>query len=482
MTNRKCQTLTFKQKMELRQYKDLHLDMKNKELARWASEHFGLRVIESTICRILKNKKSFLAVALPQNRKRNKECHVLEIEKQLYLWFVAIREQRICVSDDMLIMKAKAMHERLLQEKSLNDCQYSKGWLEGFKKRHGIKMRVLHGESGSVVLTEDVWDRFAQLKARIATYELKDVFNMDETGLFYKLKPNRTLANAHVPGEKSSKERIIVTLTCNMDGSVKLPPLVINRAMKPRAFSRRNIKNPANLGIQWFANKKVWMTGDIFEQFLLQFDLKMLSLGRTRVLLLLDNAPRHIWSHLQDRLKVTAVAFLPPLTTSRFQPLDAGIIRSFKMQYRKLLIQRQLDDFDAGQVTNIDVYDAVLMIEKSWTDVVTSQTIVNCWKHCGLVPYQDSRDDRMERDIDLNADCEDSDLAVQLQETEDLLTNLSVQYLVDMNCVDYLSFDSPLNAPTFQLVSLLEFDSPSPAPVREEEQQNEEEEEASATA
>jgi hypothetical protein len=41
-----------------------------------------------------------------------------------------------------------------------------------------------------------------------------------------------------------------------MDGSMKLPPLVIYDALKPRAFSSRNIQNLQNLGIMWYANKK----------------------------------------------------------------------------------------------------------------------------------------------------------------------------------------------------------------------------------
>ena len=57
-----------------------------------------------------------------------------------------------------------------------------------------------------------------------------------------------------------------------------------------------------------------------------------------------------------SRLRVTQLEFLPPNTTSCFQPMDVGIIASFKAQYRKLLIQHQIDCISIGKSFVIDVY------------------------------------------------------------------------------------------------------------------------------
>ena len=84
---------------------------------------------------------------------------------------------------------------------------------------------------------------------------------MDETSLFHRLEPNRTLVTKRLFG----KERITVALTANADGSIILLPLVINQYLKPWAFIRKHILNPKNLGIQWHANKKERMTTQIFE-------------------------------------------------------------------------------------------------------------------------------------------------------------------------------------------------------------------------
>ena len=79
-----------------------------------------------------------------------------------------------------------------------------------------------------------------------------------------------------------------------------------------------------------------------------------------------------------SRLKVIRLKFLPLNTTSRFQPMDAGIIASFKAQYMKLLIQHQIDCISTGKSFAIDVYQAVTMLEKAWHNGVSPRTIQNC--------------------------------------------------------------------------------------------------------
>ena len=66
----------------------------------------------------------------------------------------------------------------------------------------------------------------------------KDVSNCDESGLFWCLLPDRTLAfkSDKCSGGKKSKERVTFLLCTNKDGSQKMPVFAIGRFAQPRSF------------------------------------------------------------------------------------------------------------------------------------------------------------------------------------------------------------------------------------------------------
>jgi hypothetical protein len=132
----------------------------------------------------------------------------------------------------------------------------SNGWLDNFKKRHSIVFKTVQGEEGAVNVGElNNWQT-SVLRDELMKYEPKDVFNLDETGLFWKLLPNKTMAfkGERCTAGKKSKERLTAVVGANMDGSEKLPLLVIGKSAKPRCF-----KN-AEIPVDYTANSKAWMT------------------------------------------------------------------------------------------------------------------------------------------------------------------------------------------------------------------------------
>jgi hypothetical protein len=68
--------------------------------------------------------------------------------------------------------------------------------------------------------------------------QLKDIINVDETGLFYNHKPSKTLSykGDSYHGGTKSKQRVIVLLGCNADDTEKLSPLVTGKYNSPTAL------------------------------------------------------------------------------------------------------------------------------------------------------------------------------------------------------------------------------------------------------
>jgi hypothetical protein len=87
-------------------------------------------------------------------------------------------------------------------------------------------------------------------------------------------------------GVKGIKKRITYALTTNADGTEKLPPLIIGKAERPRAFKR---KTGAQLGFLYRNNAKAWMTAKVYREWLKDVDKRM-QIQKRHVLLLQDNS------------------------------------------------------------------------------------------------------------------------------------------------------------------------------------------------
>jgi hypothetical protein len=207
----------------------------------------------------------------------------------------------------------------------------SNGWLDNFKKRHNLKQYNIHGEAGSAPI-QDLASMREKLHQTLRDYDPKDIFNCDETGLFWKMKPSHTISNGPVAGTKQSKDCVTILFTCNSTGTEKLRPLFIHKYENPRAL--KNI-NKNSLPVNYYWNKKSWMQVSIWNDYLKKLDSHMRVQNRN-ILLLIDNAPTHA---LYENTNLTNIVIehLPPNTTSHLQPCDQGIINSFKVRSKSYL-------------------------------------------------------------------------------------------------------------------------------------------------
>ena len=101
----------------------------------------------------------------------------------------------------------------LATEMGHDDFTASNGWLQSWSARHNVKFSNLAGESADVPEDAD-WKR--RLPEITEGYELSDIYNADETGLFYRALPSKSLVVKGDPcrGTKVAKERITVLLAC----------------------------------------------------------------------------------------------------------------------------------------------------------------------------------------------------------------------------------------------------------------------------
>ena len=119
---------------------------------------------------------------------------------------------------------------------------------------------------------------------------MKDVFNADETGLFFRGLPEKSLVvkKDERKGDKKAKERITLLLCCSATGE-KLEPLIIGKSANPRCFRGINVRT---LNIRYESNRRARMTRDIFVAWLKSLNNKFRRQNR-KILLFVDNCSAH---------------------------------------------------------------------------------------------------------------------------------------------------------------------------------------------
>ena len=217
----------------------------------------------------------------------------------------------------------------------------SRGWLDKWKKRYNVKQLKICGESGDVRgETVESWKE--RLPEIVQGYEKENIWNMDETGIFWRALPDRGFGqkSASCKGGKKSKQRITVALFVTASGQ-KEKPVVIWKSENPRCLQRFNI---ACLPVSYYSQNKAWMTGDILEAVLSKLNHRLSGTNR-KILLFMDNAGCHP-EHLAGKFSSIKICYLPANTTSTLQPLDLGIIQNFKVHYRRHFLRYTLSKID----------------------------------------------------------------------------------------------------------------------------------------
>ncbi len=209
-----------------------------------------------------------------------------------------------CHSEAVLAAKASDLQDKLLsnhkespfltdiEEQALSTFQASILWAGKVARQAGWRSKALHGEAGSVEL--DVAAKaIAKLRVELNKYDVENVYNMDEMGLFYKLLPIRSYVkvehhkNARGLKLMKAKDHVTLFIATNATGNNKVLLCLIGKSLKPRCFKN----GPPRL--KYFSQAKAWSDSKVFKHWW-EFFLNHIRLKTAeKVLLIMDNCGPH---------------------------------------------------------------------------------------------------------------------------------------------------------------------------------------------
>jgi hypothetical protein len=353
-----------------------------KACAAWFQEKFGRIIDRTTVSRTLSSQYNYLDNSEAGTKSRKSTAHWPLLDEALYQWQRRHTEKGFPMTGPLIRLKAAEYWKKMPMYKDQTMPAFSDGWLTGFKRRYSIRWHTFHGEAASV--PDSIHHEMKAIQIICDEYAPEDIYNMDETGLYWRRMPNGGLASEGRPGQKRDKTRITIVVASNATGSDRLPLWIIGTAKTPHALRGVNM---ASIGCKWRHNKKAWMRHEIMEQWLRTFYLRI---GRQRrVLLLMDNFSAHLVAlEKAPPPSNIRIVFFPANATSIYQPLDQGIIQNLKHYYRKSWMYWMIGMLDRGidPRERMSLNYTVRWLTQAWRTKVSNETIQNCYIKSTVVP------------------------------------------------------------------------------------------------
>ena len=113
------------------------------------------------------------------------------LEDLLCLWIDGMRRANLLVPPSLATAKAKFITSSVAIPKE--EFKASWQWLSKFRACHGLQKLMLHGEGEVNKDDPKLLAALLKLYAVIEQYDLEYIYNMDETGLFFRLLPRYSL-------------------------------------------------------------------------------------------------------------------------------------------------------------------------------------------------------------------------------------------------------------------------------------------------
>nr|XP_033812893.1 jerky protein-like [Geotrypetes seraphini] len=339
-----------------------------------------------------------------------KTLHRSRIEKFDHVLIAWLRQRRFdgVPMSGMMLRKQAKKFQRILKIGNTK-CVFSEGWLDKFKKRYALKCLKICGEklSADNEAAVSYIDEFASIVAGAGNcLSPEQIYNADETALYWRYVPRKTLATAdeRAPsGFKDMKDRVTILACSNAAGKHKLNLALIGKSRNPRCL--KGIRH--ELPVIYMSQRNAWVTQDSFIDWFHQHFVpevtehcRAAGLGENpKALLVLDNCPAHPPADLLRSNNISAV-YLPPNVTSLLQPCDQGILRALKIKYKHFFLHKMLGALNSGTqildfLKSFTLKDAIYGLADAWNQI-TLATLKNAWHKLWTATLFDSDEEEDE--------------------------------------------------------------------------------------
>ncbi|CAG8629508.1 5750_t:CDS:1, partial [Scutellospora calospora] len=162
----------------------------------------NLKIDRSIVTKILKQADEYNQLKINEQADktfRHRSVKHLRLELAMNIWVEQVITNGFIISDSLIKEKDHQFAKELgIFEESLG---FSNGWVTKFKKRNGLRKTIMHGEAASAPLENLPMERI-KLQELLSQYNPDDIYNANETGLFYRLLPNQILSKKAIAGKK----------------------------------------------------------------------------------------------------------------------------------------------------------------------------------------------------------------------------------------------------------------------------------------
>ncbi|CAI5701799.1 hypothetical protein KXD40_002981 [Peronospora effusa] len=334
-----------------------------------AAEKFG--VSRTAVTKMVKERAAISAQALVESATSSRKVlqyqHKLSvIEDMLYKWQMQIEldAPALKITGELLQSKAMEFRNKILADysnelsdeviMSLTDFKASNGWLHRYMQRRSMRsLPKLHGQTSLAAMPLDRMNyeqRIQKVRDLLLTVSPTCIWNLDELILRHRTTSARL--DSVVNMDARSLERISVAMAMSASGE-KLHMQAVGKDSNPDSL--KDVDTLTSYGIQYRDQCRAAHDAHTISDFIQAMNQEATS--RKQVwYLVLNSCTAHVAAaHALNpsgsfrngfRLESIVLLFMPPGPSGDAQPFHQGILRSFKLRFRREMLQTLLHEYE----------------------------------------------------------------------------------------------------------------------------------------